>query len=554
MFRLERLGLLLVPALIGACATRVEQRPLPAPVSLAAYEQPLAALADDFMEGRKPGTEGERKTVAYLQDQFRSSGLLPGNHGSYLQQVPMVEITTSSAAAKMRFEAGNGWSRDLQYGVDVVMFTKRVVPAVSFEKSPLVFVGHGIVAPEYHWNDYAGIDMHGKVALILINDPGFDNPDPNFFRGRAMTYYGRWTYKFEEAARQGADGAIIIHETAPAAYPWGTVVNSWTGALIDKSSTDGNAGRVKVESWITHEQAEALFAAAGGSFAAAKQRAQLRGFKPEPLPIVVSASLTNAIRKTLSANVVAMIRGAQRPDEYVFYTAHWDAFGKSFASGDNIFNGAVDNATGVAGLLALARAFTNSASRPARSVVFLAVTAEEQGLLGSAYYVENPIFPLAKTVAVMNMDSIPFGGPARDVSVVGFGASQLEGYLAAAAARQDRVIKPEPTPEKGYFFRSDHFNFAKAGVPALYFKLGIDDRVRGAAWGQAQRDEYEMNDYHKPSDEYRKGVDLSGGLEDLQLLYAVGSKLANESSWPNWNASSEFRAARDRSRAAQPRL
>lgn len=549
MKRFDRCWLLLVPAMLTACATRLETGPLPAPVSAAQYEQYLAALSADSMEGRKPGTEGERRTVAYLTEQFRALGLQPGNGDSYVQQVPMVEITTSSSAARMRLEAANGWSRDLRYGEDVVMFTKRVVPEVSIEKAPLVFVGHGIVAPEYNWNDYAGVDMHGKVAVILINDPGFDNPDPKFFRGRAMTYYGRWTYKYEEAARQGAAGAIIVHETAPAAYPWGTVVNSWTGAMIDKSSPDGNMGRVKVEGWITHEQAQALFSAAGSDYAAAKARAQLPGFKPELLPVTVSASLTNAIRRTDSANVIATIPGSKRPHEYIIYTAHWDAFGRSFASGDNIFNGAVDNATGVSGLLSLAAAFKRAPHPPERTIVFLAVTAEEQGLLGSAYYVANPIYPLAQTVAVMNMDAIPYGGPTRDVSVIGYGASELEPYLVAAAARQDRVVKPEPTPEKGFFFRSDHFNFAKAGVPALYFKLGIDDRARGAAWGQAQLDEYEANDYHKPSDEYRKGVDLRGGVEDLQLLYAIGSKLANETSFPNWYRDSEFRAARDRSRA-----
>lgn len=541
----DRRILLLVPGLFAACVTTTPSKP----VLQNEYEQYLATLSADEMEGRKPGTEGERKTVAYLTEQFRALGLAPGNGGSFVQQVPMVEITTSSAAARMHFEAANGWSRDLKYAEDVVLFTKRVLPEVSIEKAPLVFVGHGVVAPEYSWNDYAGIDMHGKVAVILINDPGFDNPDPKFFRGRAMTYYGRWTYKFEEAARQGAAGAIIVHETAPAAYPWGTVVNSWTGALIDKSSPDGNMGRVKVESWITQTQAEALFTAVGGSYAAAKARAQQPGFKAEPLSATVSAGLTNAIRRTDSANVIATIPGAKRPQEYVLYTAHWDAFGRSFAPGDNIFNGAVDNATGVAGLLSLAAAFKRAKQPPERTLVFLSVTAEEQGLLGSAYYAANPIFPLAQTVAVMNMDAIAFGGPTRDVSVVGYGASELETYLVAAAARQDRVVKPEPTPEKGFFFRSDHFNFAKVGVPALYFKLGVDDRARGAAWGQAQLDEYEANDYHKPSDEYRKGVDLRGGLEDLQLLYAIGARLANEKSFPNWYPSSEFRAARDRSRA-----
>lgn len=565
MTSFDRHCLRVVPLLLGsllfvACATQPSAaRPapmpltapvaLPAPVSLAAYERHLAILSADRMEGRKPGTDGELKTLAYLTAQFKALGLMPGNGDSWLQRVPMMEITTSPAAARMRFDAANGWARDLKYATDVVMFTKRVVSQVHIDKASLVFVGHGIVAPEYHWNDYAGVDMHGKVAVILINDPGFDNPDPEFFRGRAMTYYGRWTYKFEEAARQGAQGAIIVHEAKPAAYPWGTVVNSWSGALIDKATPDGNMGRVKVESWITHEQAQVLFAAVGSDFAAAKVRAQLPGFKPEILPATVSVSLSNAIRNAESANVIATIPGSKRPHECVIYTAHWDAFGRNDAPGDPIFNGAIDNATGVAGLLSLAAAFKRAEKPPERTVVFLSVTAEEQGLLGSAYYVANTVFPLAQTVAVMNMDAIPYGGPTRDVSLVGAGASELEPYLVAAAARQQRVVNPEPTPEKGSFFRSDHFNFAKAGVPALYFNLGIDDREQGAIWGQQQRDNYEANDYHKPSDEYHKGVDLRGGLQNLQLLYAIGARLAGETSFPNWYQNSEFRAARDHSRA-----
>ena len=541
---LERGTSLFVPLalLIGAAAAPAA--PAGRQVTLADYERHVATLASDEFEGRKPGTAGEPKTIAYLTAEFQKLGLAPGNGESYVQSVPIVEITAASDAT-LRLGA-----RDLKFPDEAVFFTKRVVPQVSVVDSPLVFVGYGVVAPEYGWNDYAGIDMRGKTAVILINDPGNATGDPKLFGGRAMTYYGRWTYKFEEAARQGAAAAIIIHETVPAAYPWETVQNSWTGPQLDKASPDDNAGRVAVEGWITEKEGDTLLQAAGLSYAEAKRRADQQGFRPIPLGVTASAQLRNSVRRTQSANVIAKIPGARRPGEYVFYMAHWDHFGRAIGrSGDTIFNGALDNATGTAGLLAIAAAYRRAPRPPDRTVVFLAVTGEEQGLLGSAYYAANPIYPLAQTVAALNMDAIDFGGPTRDITVIGYGASELERYLAVAAKRQQRVLKPDPNPERGFFYRSDHFNFSKVGVPSLYIKLGIDDRDYGAAWGQKRLDDYIARDYHKPSDEYRAGMDLRGGLENLQLLYEVGSVLANERTFPNWYPQNEFRAIRDRSRA-----
>ncbi|MFM7396943.1 MAG: M28 family metallopeptidase [Gammaproteobacteria bacterium] len=520
-------------------------RSTPPPISASEYERHIVTLSSDEFEGRKPGAAGERKTVDYLVSEFKKLGLAPGNGDSYLQQVPIVEITAGSDAS---LSLGGA---KLEYSTDMVIWTKRVVPEVSISESPLVFVGHGVVAPEYGWNDYAGLDMRGKTAVILINDPGFATNDPKLFRGRAMTYYGRWTYKLEEAARQGATGALIIHDTKPAAYGWGSVQNSWMGPQLDTVSANDNAGRAAIEGWITREAGDALLRANGRSYDELLIAASQPGFKPIPLAQKVSGSLRNLIRRSSSPNVVAMIKGSKRADEYVIYTAHWDHLGKSLArSGDNIFNGALDNATGTSGLLTLAKAFAETKRRPERSIMFLAVTLEESGLLGSAYYVQNPIFPLKKTVAALNMDAMTWGGPTRDVSVVGFGASELEPYLERAAKKQDRVLREEPTPENGSFYRSDHFNFAKVGVPALYFKLGIEDREKGAEWAKAQAAEFTALHYHKPSDEFRPGTDLRGGIQDLELLLDVGSTLAREKRFPNWYATSEFRAARDRSLAA----
>jgi Zn-dependent M28 family amino/carboxypeptidase len=544
MSKVRHLLLICVPAILTACAGDAGRDAALATIDAAEYRTHVARLASDEFEGRKPGTRGERITIEYLESQFKRLGLTPGNGNDYTQRVPIVEITAATDAS---LRLG---SRTLRYPEDAVIWTKRVETTAELRDSPLVFVGYGVVAPEYGWNDYAGLDMRGKTAVILVNDPGWNGDDPKLFNGRAMTYYGRWTYKFEEAARQGAAGALIIHETVPAAYGWESVQNSWTGPQLDMASADGNRGRVQVEGWITLPEAEHLLGAAGVTYAEAVQRASVRGFRGFELGTTASANLRNSVRKSDSQNVIGVIRGAKRPNEYVYYMAHWDHLGRTLGrSGDTIFNGAADNATGTAGLLAIAEAFQRSGRPPERSVVFLAVTAEEAGLLGSAYYVAEPIYPLAQTVAVLNMDNISFGGPTRDVSVVGMGASELEEYLARYAARQDRVLRAEPTPEKGFFYRSDHFNFAKAGVPALYFKLGIDDRANGAAWGQQQQDDFTANRYHKVSDEYRDDADLRGGVEDLELMYAIGRQLAREKSFPNWYPQNEFRAVRDRSRA-----
>lgn len=546
MRRIQRVLLLCFMAAITGCAGLGRMQP-PA-ISAEEYARHIATLSADEFEGRKPGTAGERKTVEYLVAEFKKLGLEPGNGDSFLQQVPIVEITAGSDA---RLQLG---SAELKYMQDMVIWTKRLVPEISLADSPLVFVGHGVVAPELGWNDYAGVDMRGKTAVILINDPGFATNDANLFRGRAMTYYGRWTYKFEEAMRQGAAGALIIHDDVPAAYPWDTVQNSWSGPQLDTVAADGNASRAAIEGWITRSSGDALLRQNGLSYEQMLQAASRPGFKPIELAQRASGSLRNAIRRSSSPNVIARLPGSKHPDEYVFYMAHWDHLGRAFGrSGDTIFNGALDNATGTAGLLTIAKAYSEMRQRPERSIVFLAVTLEESGLLGSAYYVANPVYPLNRTVAAFNMDAITWGGPTKDVTVVGYGASELEDYLLRAARRQDRVVMPEPTPENGFFFRSDHFNFAKVGVPALYIKLGVEDREKGAEWAKARNAEFTLKDYHKPSDEFRPGADLRGGLEDITLLYDIGRTLANERRFPQWYPQSEFRAARDRSLKDQSR-
>ena len=545
----------LVPALLagailmmgGAIALAA---PKSGPIDEAMFRAHIARLSDDQFGGRKPGTEGEKLTLDYLEAEFRKLGLKPGNGSSFLQEVPMVEITAASDAA-LKFTTAGAVS-DLKFRDDMVIWTKRVKASESLDSSPLVFVGHGVTAPEYGWDDYAGVDMKGKTALILINDPGFATKDDTLFRGRAMTYYGRWTYKFEEAARRGAVGAIIIHQTDPAAYGWDTVVNSWSTPQLDHASADGNAGRVAIEGWITEAQARALFSANGTTLEEAVKRANTRGFRAQPLATTVSGSLRNAIRRTNSHNLAALLPGSSRPDEVLVYMAHWDHLGRlPGCSGDCIMNGAVDNATGTSGLLTIANAFVHARQKPQRSILFLAVTLEESGLLGSAYYVDNPLFPLAQTVAAFNMDALYFGGPTRDVTVVNLGASELEKYLAVAAKSQGRVLQAEPTPERGYFFRSDHFNFAKRGVPALYLKTGVDDRERGIEWRKQYYEDFTAQKYHKVDDEYSPDADLRGSVEDLGLLYSVGARLAGEKSWPQWSADSEFRAARERSRAGK---
>ncbi|MEX1993383.1 MAG: M28 family metallopeptidase [Steroidobacteraceae bacterium] len=511
----------------------------------ATYRTHVASLSDDEMEGRAIGTAGEQKTIEYVEKQFLELGLQPVTGGSFRQQVPLVEITAIEPVLSFRKGAG---AMELAFGSDMVITTRRVRPESAVADSEVVFVGYGIVAPEYGWNDYAGVDMRGKTALILVNDPGFVTGDADLFRGKAMTYHGRWTYKFEEAARQGAAAAIIIHDTAPASYDWGVVRNGWSGPQYYMESTDGNAGRTALEGWITHDRARQLIEMAGRDLAAMEAAAVKRGFKPMPLGVTANGGVRNEIRRMQSPNLAAMMPGKDRPDEYVIYVAHWDHLGLTEgAAEDRIVNGAVDNATGVGGILAIAHGFRNLLPGPSRSVLFLAVTAEESGLIGSEYYAQKPLVPLEKTAAVFNVDALIPLGRAKDLEVIGFGASELEDLLAKAAKDQGRKLAPDRRSEAGYFYRSDHFNFAKAGVPALYIKSGTNLRDQPAGTGLALSDRYYAVDYHKPSDEYAESWDVSGSIEDFRLLFEVGAKVANAETWPEWYEGNEFRAARDAS-------
>lgn len=504
----------------------------------------IETLASDAFEGRGPSSEGEERTIAFLRDEFQRIGLEPGNGDSFFQEVPLVAITAQGAPALT--VSGGGATTALAFGDDQVVWTKRVVEQSALENSDLVFVGYGVVAPEYDWNDYEGVDVRGKTVVILVNDPGFATQDEALFNGNAMTYYGRWTYKYEEAARQGAAGALVIHDMAPAGYGWGTVRSSWTGPQFDLVSDDGNMSRVAVEGWITLDAAQQLFAQARQDLDALRARAAQRGFEAVPLGLQASVSITNTLERSTSNNVLAVWPGSDRADEYVVYMGHWDHLGRDAGlEGDQIYNGALDNATGTAGLLELAEAYTRLGERPSRSILFLAVTAEEQGLLGSAYYATHPVYPLNKTVAAINMDVLNHLGPMNDITVVGYGNSELDDYLEEAAAEAGRVVRSDPEPEKGFYYRSDHFSFAKEGIPALYTDAGIDHVEYGEAWTLEQREEYTAHNYHKPSDEYDPNWDLTGAVDDLELLFTVGYRLATSAAFPNWREGTEFKARRD---------
>jgi Zn-dependent M28 family amino/carboxypeptidase len=471
--------------------------------------------------------------------------LQPAAGGDFRQDVALVEITGS--AQRLSFARGAG-GMDLAYGPDMVIGSRRVEPQASVYGSEVVFVGYGIHAPEAGWDDYAGVDMRGKTALILVNDPGFVTGEESLFRGRAMTYHGRWTYKYEEASRQGAAAAIIVHETEPASYDWDVVQNSWTGPQFYLDRDGGNADRTALEGWITEARARQLMELAGQDFDALKAAAVRRGFKALPLGVTATASVRNEIRRKRSPNVAGLMPGKDRPDEYVIYMAHWDHLGVDPAGeGDRIYNGAVDNATGVAGILTIARAYRDMLPGASRSVLFLAVTAEESGLLGSEYYAENPLVPLEKTAAVVNIDALNPLGRARDLEVIGFGASELEDMLAEAARSQKRTLTPDRRSEAGYFYRSDHFALAKAGVPSLYVKSGTQLREAPEGAGKSMLDEYTAKRYHKPGDEYAEAWDVSGSVEDLRLLFEVGARVANAATWPAWRPGNEFAPAREAS-------
>ena len=517
-------------------------------ISIDSFAVATRTLSSDEFEGRAPSTRGEELTVGFLVERFSAVGLEPGNDGSFLQSVPLVAML-ETGEPRLAVRAG---AAELEYAwtEDFVAWTKRVVETEAIEGSEMVFVGYGIVAPEYRWNDYEGVDAAGKTVVMLVNDPGFATRDEELFRGNAMTYYGRWTYKFEEAARQGAAGAIVVHEEAPAGYPWGVVSTGWTGPQFDQVSSEGNARRVAIEGWVRGDVAREIFSAAGHDYDALRDQASQPGFVAVPLGASASVSVSNGIQQSETTNVLALLRGSERPDEYVVYTAHWDHLGRVPAAGlgDPIYNGAVDNATGTAGLIELGRAFAALPTRPARSVLLLAVTAEEQGLLGSAYYAHNPVYPTSRTVAVINIDGLNVDGPMNDVTVVGMGASELDDYLAEAAAAMGRVLRPDPEPEKGFYYRSDHFSFAKVGIPALYTDSGIDHVEHGEEWTLARRADYTGNRYHKPGDEFDPAWDLTGAIDDLELLFRVGYMLATTDEWPNWREGNEFRATRDADR------
>jgi Zn-dependent M28 family amino/carboxypeptidase len=523
-----------------------------APLSPAALLAHVNVLASDEFEGRAPSSPGEKLTLAYIERAFASAGLEPGVPGaegsrSWRQEVPLVSSFVEGNPVLTI--AGSDGAHAYEYRRQFVAWTKRVEPDVSIENAPLVFVGYGIVAPERNWNDYAGVDMRGKIAVILINDPDFETGDDRGFGGRAMTYYGRWTYKYEEAARQGAAGALIIHETAPASYPWWVVLSSNTTTRFDVVRENRNMDRVPVEGWVTTEAGQDLFRRAGLDFSALKARAQRQGFRPVPMGALRGAlALHTRLAENRSANVVGVLPGRLRPEEAIVYGAHWDHLGRCAAvEGDDICNGALDNATGTAGLIELARRFAGG-ERPDRSVAFIAFTAEEQGLLGSMYYADNPTIPPAQMVANINMDGLSIYGLAHDFSITGYGKSDMDDLATIAARAQGRTVTPDPTPEAGYFFRSDQFHFARVGVPVLYGRSGINLVNGGEERGRAFDQAYRAERYHKPQDQVTPAWDLSGATQDLQLLFDVGFGLANSASWPKWRPDAEFRAAREAQR------
>ncbi len=546
--------LLMVPFVLHGCDRAGDSPPVTDPAAgiLAdEFAEHVRILASDEFQGRSPASEGEKRTIEYLSDEFRRLGLKPGNGDSYLQPVPLTSVTAERVSPLV--VAGGGDSISLAYQQDMMVGTLRYTDRVALAGSELVFVGYGIVAPEYGWDDYAGLDVRGKTVLILVNDPGFATEDPGVFNGRAMTYYGRWTYKYQEAARQGAAAALIVHETEAAGYPWLVVSGSWSGEQFDLQRGPDAPRKLEVQGWVTSDAARLILKRAGRDFESVAAAAATPDFRALPLGLEVSVEVTNTLSRVDSNNLIATLPGTQRPDEYIVYTAHWDHLGVARSVlKDRIYNGAVDNASGVAGVLEIAESFTLMDPGPKRSVVFLFVTAEESGLLGSDWYVSHPLYPLERTVANINIDAMSLVGPSRDVTVIGYGNSELDAWAAEIAAEQGRYLKREPTPEKGFYYRSDHFNFARAGVPALYVRGGDEHREKGREYGLAYNRAWVGERYHKVSDEYDPDWDLRGVVEDLALLFGVGRALADSEAWPNWAEGNEFRSVRDASAETRP--
>ncbi len=517
----------------------------PGVLSEATMKDVTRTLSSDAFEGRMPGTPGEEKTIALMVDRFKAAGLKPGNGDSWVQEVPLIEISGKDYAPLAI--TGKGTNLSFDFRKDWVGVTYREDATTTLKDSELVFVGYGINAPEKGWNDYAGLDVKGKTVVILVNDPDWQAVNlEGTFNGRAMTYYGRWTYKYEEAARQGAAGALIVHQTAPASYGWNVVESSWTGPQAYAQRGENAPPLTQMNGWLTEEAARRVLKAAGQDLDALTRAAQVKGFKPVPLGLKAGTKFASDFRSFMSHNIIGILPGSEAPDEYVLHTAHWDHLGRCTAApdGDDICNGAVDNATGTAALVALAEAHAK-AGPPRRSLVFLAVTAEESGLLGAQYYAQNPIFPLAQTVGGINMDAFQVAGPAKDVTVVGGGKSQLDAFMLTALYADDRRATPDPKPEAGYYYRSDHFALAKLGVPMLYIDGGEDLINGGKDAGAAVGKDYTDNRYHGPKDEFNEAWDWSGVMADLQLYYRIGRTLAMSTSWPNWNDGDEFKGVRD---------
>lgn len=495
----------------------------------------VKVLASDEFGGRAPSSKGEELTLAYLTEQFKAIGYEPGNGDSFLQEVPLVSLEADS---DMVLTIGG---KDYQYKKDMVMGSSRISENQSIKDSELVFVGYGVNAPEYDWNDYEGLDVKGKTVVMLVNDPGFATKDPALFTGDAMTYYGRWTYKYEEASRQGAAGAIIIHETAPASYPWSVVENSWSGEQFGFQKENNNMDRVAVEGWVTTDVAKELFNKAGLDFATMKENAAKGAYNVDMGELTASVAVKNTIKKSISYNFIATLPGSEKPDEHIIYSAHWDHLGTDKnRKGDQIYNGAHDNATGTGGMIEVAEAFSKLPKHPSRSMTFLAVTAEEQGLLGSKYYAANPVIPANKTVANINMDSLNLLGKVKDISVVGIGKSEMDTLLETAAKAQNRTVSGDPKPSSGGYYRSDHFAFANMGVPAMYAGGGSVALDEETANYRKRMSLVLRGCYHQPCDRYRDEWDLSGAVQDLQLFYQVGFDISQQPDWPAWDSNSEF--------------
>ena len=541
-----------------ATSNEVELTPALGSIRSADLLKHVTALASDEFEGRSPGTRGEELTVNYLVEQCRRLGLKPGNpDGTYIQNVPMIGFTPRPSFSYL----AGGQKTDVAFPAECVVWSRWFVPEVrvpafdtTMVSSEMVFVGYGVVAPEYGWDDFKDVDVRGKTIVMLVNDPAIPDPndpsklDDTMFKGRAMTYYGRWTYKYEIAAAKGAAAAIIVHETGPAGYPYFVLVSSNSRENFDLQAPDKNRHTAAVEGWITLDQAKKLFASAGHDFDTLKQQAIRRDFRPIAFGAKANFRIETSLRDVASRNVVALLEGSdpRLKDEYVIYSAHWDHLGRNpNMGGDQIFNGALDNASGTAALLELAEAFTELKPAPKRSVLFLFVTAEEKGLLGAKYYATHPLYPMTKTLANLNIDVINPWGRTRDINVIGYGSSSLEDLLQDFAKAQGRVATPDSEPEKGRYYRSDHFEFAKLGVPAIYLKGGIEYLGKPSGYGHKKSEDYTALDYHKVSDEVKPDWDLSGAVEDIRLLFQVGHAVAQGDRFPEWKPGSEFKARRE---------